>query len=168
MSIMKAKFFNNWVPKELNIFLMHKFLYKTPHYWGHTSKEGDTDNMFYATDLDVNDNLYKFLFMYFASTIKKDLELLRAYINIQHPGMNGRPHTDDGDITGVYMVTPTLAPGVGCLNIKTTPHDQLQVQLEQNKLCVFDAKQTHWADAPDDEPRITLTFKTREVKNGNN
>ena len=61
-----------------------------------------------------------------------------------------------------------LQKKASCLNIKTTPHDQLQVQFEQNKLCVFDAKQTHWADAPDDEPRITLTFKTREVKNGNN
>ena len=168
MSNMKAKVFNNWLPEGLNQYLTNVFLYNTPHYWGHTSNAGESSFTFYTGFLNPQDLLYNYLFLKFCETARKRLELLRMYINIQHPGMKGGPHVDDGELSGVYMVTPTQEVGSGTLHVDTGDGNYEDIRFERNKLVIFGAQQKHWADAPSKDPRITLTFKTREVKNGNN
>ena len=77
------------------------------------------------------------------------------YINIQHPNMNGSFHSDDGELTCLYMVTQTLENS-GHFEIK----DEEKINFVQNRLITFDAKKLHRGIAPDKGVRITLAFKT--------
>ena len=78
------------------------------------------------------------------------------YINIQHPGMDSSYHTDDGNITAIYMATKTLPKG-GAFIIK----GEKEIPFVQGRFIAFDATKLHKAKAPlKGEARITLAFKT--------
>jgi hypothetical protein len=87
-----------------------------PHYYGH--KSTDKGSSFYATNLNLHDSLYNFLYFKISKMFKYNIEILRMYINIQHCFMDGEFHQDDGDSTVLLMITPTLQPKSGCLEIK--------------------------------------------------
>ena len=78
------------------------------------------------------------------------------YINVQHPGMEGSYHVDDGNITGIYMATKTLSKS-GKLLID----GEKDVPFVQGRFVMFNAKTPHKAASPSKgNVRISLAFKT--------
>jgi len=151
---METKIIDNWLDKDLVLYLENYFLYNFPHYYGHKSNDKDSES-FYNSGLNPNDALNNFLFYKLKKTLNKNLKLERMYINIQHPNMNGSFHTDDGDMTCLYMVTKTKKNS-GYFEIK----NENKINFIQNRLISFDAKKMHRGLSPDNGVRITLAFKT--------
>ena len=142
---MKTQIIDNWLDKDLVVYLNNYFLYSFPHYYGHKSND-KTKNCFYNSNLNPNDALNNYLFF----------KLIRMYINIQHANMNGSFHTDDGKMTCMYMVTKSLKDS-GAFEIK----NENKIDFIQNRLIAFDAGKLHRGRAPNKgEVRITLAFKT--------
>ena len=155
--MLETRIIDNWLDKNLVDYLEEYFLYNFPHYYGHKSnKEDPDDSVFYNTNLNPSDALNSYLFYKLQKTLDMKLKLNRMYINIQHPGMTGSFHTDDGMMTCLYMATKTLN-NKGSFEIKNEP----PVNFIQNRLIAFDASKEHRGNAPDKgEVRITLAFKT--------
>ena len=152
------KVYDNWLDKNLVEYLEDYFLYNFPHYYGHSSNN-DNQTCFYNSILNPNDALNNFLFYKLQQTLKLKLQLERMYINIQHPNMDGSFHTDDGDITCLYMATKTRKENDGAFQIKGLG----KTQFVQNRLVCFDANKMHRGLAPDSGVRITLAFKCRKI-----
>jgi|TARA_Y100000114_G_C11761272_1_gene329872 hypothetical protein len=146
---------DDWLDKDLVNYLENLFLYNYPHYYGHKSNDSDTSCL-YNSSLNINDSLNYFLFYKLKQTLKQKINLKRMYINIQHSNMNGSFHTDDGDMTCLYMVTQSLDKE-GYFEIK----NENKINFVQNRLIYFDAKKLHRGLAPTKlgKVRITLAFK---------
>ena len=124
------------------------------------SDEGD-GSQFLQTNFSLEDPLIQYLaikiFNSFDEKIKNK-SVRRAYANIQFAGMDGCFHKDDGDYTGLLMVSKTLDKGDGCFVT-----EKESVDFVSNRVIVFNAKEKHKGNAPKDNskgPRITLAFKT--------
>ena len=155
------KIIDNWLDQDLVEFLEQNFLYNRAHWFGHSSL-GESKNIkdcFYSHDLDVNEPINTYLFYKLRKTLNINLSLLRMYLNIQWKEMNGFYHTDDGDITCLYMVTKTREKD-GAFQIK----GEDKIKFVQNRLICFDANKMHRGLAPKDGVRITLAFKTKIIK----
>lgn len=153
---MKNEIIDNWLEPFLSQYLKEHFKYKIPHWWGHVSDPQET-NMMYNCDLNPNDTMNAYLFNRLCFSLNKKLKLIRMYLNIQHPGMEGVFHTDDGTITCIYMVTDTLKNS-GYFEIK----NEKKIEFIHNRLIAFDAKKWHKGHAPKKDIRITLAFKCKE------
>ena len=155
------KIIDNWLDQDLVEFLEYNFLYERAHWFGHSSLDepANIDNSFYSHLLNNNEPINKYLFHKLKKTLNINLDLLRMYLNIQWKGMSGSFHTDDGDITCLYMVTKTREKD-GAFQIKGTG----KIKFVQNRLVCFDANKMHRGLAPDDGVRITLAFKTKIIK----
>jgi len=152
------KIIDNFLEKDLINYLEKLFIYKTPHYYGHTSDKKNTE--FYISNLNINDTMINFLII----KLKKQFnfnQVIRSYINIQHNGMNGDWHQDDGSNTILIMITKTLKKGSGQLEIKNNEKIN-KIDFIQNRLIFFDATKYHRGLSPKEinSPRITLAFKT--------
>jgi len=145
----------DWLDSDLSNFLEKEFLYNTPHQYGQRSN-ASTPNVFYFSVLNLDDPLVRFLSYKLKKTVGNDLIIHRAYINVQHPNMNGDFHTDEGTMTAIYMVT-----GSGDFQIK----NEGKIKFKKNKLICFNPKKLHRGLAPKDGVRITLTFKTTKTEN---
>ena len=145
---------DNFLADDLCKFLEDYYSYELPHYYGHrSSKESDP---FYYHPIKP-DALHNFIFSKVQGAVERDLKMHRAYLNVQHQHMKGSWHTDDGDLTILYMVTQTLDKGIGCFEIK----DGEKIDFVQNRLVWFDGSKSHRGNAPNTyHPRITLAFKT--------
>ena len=155
---METKIIDNWLDKDLVDHINYICLFKIPHFWKHNNV--NSINCFYATDLNQNDNLWEFLFYKLKKSLNLNLELIRMYINIQHQEMHGNFHTDEGNITCLYMVTKTLQKDSGCFEIK----GENKINFIQNRLIAFDASKEHKGHGPSEkEVRITLAFKTKII-----
>tara|TARA_R100000657_G_C4682772_1_gene133166 strand:+ start:2119 stop:2568 length:450 start_codon:yes stop_codon:yes gene_type:complete len=148
------KVIDNWLDRSLAVYLQDFFQYRVPHWWGHVSNPEET-NMMYNCDLNINDGLNGFLFAKLCTDLNERLRLRRMYLNIQHPGMNGEFHTDDGDLTCLYMVV-----GEGPFEIK----NEGKTKFIENRLIAFNAKKWHKGNAPKKGIRITLAFKCDRMK----
>jgi hypothetical protein len=152
------KIIDNFLEKDLINYLEKLFIYSTPHYYGHVSNE--KNNEFYNSNLNINDTMINFLII----KLKKQFnfnQVLRSYINIQHNGMNGNWHRDDGSNTILIMITKTLKKGSGQFELKDK--DKInKIDFIKNRLICFDANKFHRGLAPKEinTPRITLAFKT--------
>ena len=155
---------NNFLEKDLIDYLFNHFK-QLPHYYGHRSSDKDKGNSFYSTNLNVHDFLYNFLCSKIAKIFKYDIKILRMYINIQHCFMDGEFHQDDGELTVLLMITPTLQSKSGCLEIKEHNKILKTIPFIQNKLVIFPASWYHKGCAPIEKniPRITLVFKTERI-----
>ncbi len=152
------KIIDNFLEKDLINYLEKLFIYNTPHYYGHSSTE--KSNEFYNSNLNINDAMINFLII----KLKKQFnfnQVLRSYINIQHNGMNGNWHQDDGSNTILIMITKTLKKGSGQFELKNNEKIN-KIDFIQNRLIYFDATKHHRGLAPKEinTPRITLAFKT--------
>jgi uncharacterized membrane protein len=159
---MKLLVKENFLDPILINFLSDKFLYETPHIWGHSPK-GDRD-AFYATHLDSNDSILSYIHQ------KVDIEILdlqteiqRVYINIQHNIMEGEFHYDDGDITALLMITPDPKQG-GQFEYKDQNSQIQTIPYKQNKLIVFNGIEHRGCCYVDNKPRITLAYKLNIIK----
>jgi hypothetical protein len=98
--------------------------------------------------------LMDFIFWKIQKFLKKELRLIRVYSNLQYSNMPGSFHIDDGDLTCLYMVT-----GDGDFEIK----NKEIIKFEKDKLILFNAKEPHKGNAPRNNKRITLAFKTELI-----
>ena len=74
--------------------------------------------------------------------------------------MGGAFHSDDGDITFLYMPSQELKSNEGHFEIK----DETKIEYKFNRLIYFDAKKLHKGNAPvQNVSRITLAFKTKSL-----
>ena len=152
-----VKIFDNWLDTDLSQFLESYFLYNFPHFYGHKSNDDD-ESCFYNSELNPHDSLNHFLFYKLKKTLKLKLHLERMYINVQHSGMDGSFHKDDGDLTCLYMVTKTRDEEDRSFVIEGSD----KTRFVQNRLICFDANKTHKGLAPKKGVRITLAFKCRK------
>ena len=150
---METKIIDNWLDEDLIKFLHPLFLYNAPHFFSQKSNEGK-GGMFYVSHLNKDDALFCFINYKLMQTLKIKYTLSDLYLNIQHPNMNGDYHTDDCNITCLYMVTETLKDS-GHLDIK----DEKKINFVQNRLVIFDSKKLHRGLAPSNGVRISLAFK---------
>ena len=156
-----TKVIKDWLPTDLNKFLLKKLLYYTPHMFGHTSHKDDLRHQFYQYEFS-NDSLMSFL----CEKLHKDafsndyIEILRVYINIQHQGMIGDFHIDEGTHTGLYFPCETNDNG-GQFEIKYENKDEIDsIPYIQNQLIIFNANNLHRGmPFNNHKPRITLAFK---------
>ena len=88
---------------------------------------------------------------------KRNCGFLRVYANIQFPNMDGDFHFDDGDMTAIYMLTPTLEQGDGCFEYISDGKVH-SIDFVQNRLILFE-KFEHRGRAPSLNPRVTIAFK---------
>jgi hypothetical protein len=155
------KIVDNWLDQDLVEFLEYNFLYEKAHWFGHSSlgKSKNINDCFYSHELDGNEPINKYLFYKLKKTLNINLNLLRMYLNIQWKEMNGFFHTDDGDITCLYMATKTREKD-SAFEIKGSD----KIKFVQNRLICFDANKMHRGTAPNDGVRITLAFKTKIIK----
>ena len=150
---------DNFLEKDLINFLNEYFL-KMPHYYGHSSN--NNDNYFYMTEVNFNEPIINFLCK---KIFKKNIKILRSYINVQHIGMNGDFHIDDGDNTYLIMISKTLGEKSGEFQIIDKDNQIKSFSFIQNRLISFPAKLKHRGLAPLEKniPRITLVFKTESM-----
>ena len=157
------KVIDNFIDDVLIKLLRNLFL-KLPHYYGHSSVKG-TGTAFYNSDLPLDDTMVKYLCEKIQRAEGAPIRILRVYFNVQHSGMDGEWHEDDGDTTYLLMVTKTLKPGNGCFEIKEDNKIK-KVDFVQNRLVYFNATTPHRGRCEkkqDNEPRITLAFKTERT-----
>tara|TARA_R100001163_G_scaffold60753_1_gene50250 strand:+ start:7840 stop:8343 length:504 start_codon:yes stop_codon:yes gene_type:complete len=161
--IKNCYYIDNFLDEDLLQYLRSLFI-KLPHYYGHSSKEGK-GNAFYNHDLDLSNDLFRFLCEKIQKIEGLPIEVLRVYFNVQHCGMDGDFHRDDGDVTYLIMITKSLQPGDGCFEIKEKNKIK-KIDFVQNRLIYFDASMPHRGRSPNKyeiEPRITLAFKTKTL-----
>ena len=149
------KIIDDFLSTELSDFLENYYLYDVPHWFGH--KSTDDAKPLYYSPLQP-DTLHNFIFYKIKKIVDKDLEMIRAYINVQHEHTTGNEfHKDDGTITFLYMASQTLEKGIGCLEFD----DGEKIDFVKNRLVCFGAQRMHKGNEPNTYmPRITLVFKT--------
>ena len=155
------KIVKNWLEKDL-AYRVRNYLLDQPYTYNSTSHFKNTGRSFFVSEFNLNTN--KEIISLFPHLIKQfdhDIIIIRAYANLQFIKMDGDWHTDDGEITCVWMATQTLPQGSGLLQLKNKRED---IKFDFNKLIMFDAKRPHRGLAPKkfNTPRITLAFKTRK------
>ena len=152
------KIIDNFLEEDLIHYLEELFIFKTPHYYGHSSfKNG---NKFYSALLNNQDTLINFLI----EKIKKNFnckQVVRCYLNIQHTGMDGEWHQDEGLKTIILMISKTLKKNSGQFQLKDNNVIK-KINFIQNRLIVFETKKYHRGLSPIEKntPRVTLAFKT--------
>jgi hypothetical protein len=155
---------SNWLPKDLNEFLLDKFLFHTPHAFGHTSHKDNLEEQFYQYEFDKDPLIDYLCFkLYNDCFLNSSTHILRKYINIQHSNMNGQFHTDEGTHTALYFPCPTNENGG---QFEYYENDKLElVPYVQNQLIVFPARFLHRGmPFTNNKPRISLAFKIKTDK----
>jgi hypothetical protein len=143
---------------------LYGYCLSLPHYYDHYSSS-PKEITFYNSNINLKEPLINFIF----SKIKKfqnyNLTLLRAYINVQFNAMDGSFHKDDGDITGLIMVSKTLSKNSGNFVIKINNKEKKEINFIQNRVILFPALWEHKGDSPKETncPRITMAFKMKVV-----
>lgn len=144
--------------------LADQFLYKTPHMWGHYSADGK--NMMYASNVPSNNPSI----IYIHNRINQEIlnlntKIIRSYINIQHTGMEGGFHIDDGDLTALLMVTDTPNDNGGKFEYKWENGEIKTEDFIQNRLILFQEIEHRGCAPTNGEPRITLALKLKFTEN---
>tara|TARA_R110000851_G_scaffold221615_3_gene374346 strand:+ start:644 stop:1108 length:465 start_codon:yes stop_codon:yes gene_type:complete len=153
------KIIKNWLRKDVGIDIRdHLFGCKYEYRSTSTNKSSNT---FFISNFDLTTNQ---TIMWVAEKLVKefgyDINIMRAYANLQFTGMNGEWHTDDGETTCLWMATESLPKGSGEFQTKDK-----KVKFDFNKLIMFDSKEVHRGMGPKklNTPRITLAFKTKRA-----
>lgn len=155
---------DNFIDQVLIDTLEHEFLFQIPHWFGHSSNL--KDNMFYATNMGKDEIIIQYILQKIKTEIIEEgelYELSRSYFNIQHPGMDGNFHLDDGNLTALLMVTKDPDSGGEFEYIENNVPKS--IPYKQNRLIVFDTKIKHRGKAYNEYPRITLALKLKKQNN---
>jgi hypothetical protein len=153
---------DDFLDKDLILFL-HSYCKNIPHYYGHSSNPNDKkSNFFYNHDFQSSNTLINFLWFKISKLNNHKSVLLRCYANIQHFGMDGDFHVDDGDKTFVLMISENLKNNEGVLEIIDNK-EKKEISFVQNRLISFPANFLHKGNSPKslNNPRITIAFKTK-------
>ena len=100
---MKNNIYKNWLEKDLHEYLKNMFLHKTPHFFNQKSFSQEDETCFYITEFNLENKIIDYLQFKISKMIDKPLIFHRIYLNVQHPGMNGTFHIDDGTLTFIYI-----------------------------------------------------------------
>ena len=147
---------DDWLDSEFCDPLASHVLGCTPHSYGHTSKGGGVP--FYHAEFNISNFHIKYMCRKISREVaEQDCGFLRVYANIQFPNMDGDFHFDDGDMTAIYMLTPTLKQGDGCFEYISDGKVH-SIDFVQNRLILFE-KFEHRGRAPSSDPRVTIAFK---------
>ena len=148
----------NWLDKDVAYSIQSYLLKKSDTY--SEASLSKSNSKFFSCPFDIhNDTYIKSLFPELIKQFKYDIEIIRSYANLQFTKMDGEWHTDDGQITCLWMATKSLPKGSGTLEV-----GKEKIKFDFNKLVMFDAKTKHRGLAPKEfnTPRITLAFKTEK------
>jgi hypothetical protein len=155
---------DNFIDPILVKNLNEHFLYNTSHGWGHSSNIGGPK--FYAQEINKTDFIIKYLHQKITTEIlNTNSEILRSYINIQHTGMEGEFHIDDGDLTALLMITDTPSNEGGKFEYKWEDGEIKTEDFIQNRLILFQEIEHRGCAPTDGKPRITLALKLKFIKN---
>jgi hypothetical protein len=162
------KIINNWLEPIFCNFLYEKFLFHTPHFFDNYSQKNSVkeSNNFYSSPLSNDEHI-----LFLKYKLKNDffynyniVEILRVYLNIQHQGMNGDFHQDDGNMTCLFFPGPSLNCG-GEFEIKLENNDIIKIPYINNQLVMFNSSLFHRGLAFTIRwPRLTLAFKCNVIK----
>jgi len=159
---MKIKIIDNLLDNFLIKYLQQEFLYNIPHTFngGSNPKNGIG---FYNSNLDLNNLIINYIYLKITREILKlNCDFIRAYLNIQHKGMDGEFHSDDGDVTLLLMVTDSPKGGGGEFEYMGENGKIQSIEYKQNRLIAFDANIKHRGlTYKENKPRITLAYKTK-------
>lgn len=145
---MKYTIIDNFLPEDLNSYLSN-YLKNDIQFKLQSSVEENDKSFFMG--LFPYCALMDFIFKKIQTRIQQQLKLIRCYSNLQYPDMNSSFHTDDGDISCIYMVC-----GNGDFELKGIK----KISFKKNRLICFDAKTPHKGHSPNKGCRITLAFKS--------
>ena len=162
---------DDWLDIDFCANLANHIIYYTDHSYGQNSESGifNSDGMpFYYVECNTNNFHVKYMCgKVVNSSIGKDIEFLhgaksfdfsRVYANIQYPGMDGAMHTDDGDMTALYMITNTLGSGIGAFEYIEEGKCE-SIDFVQNRLVLFEGNMHRGLAPKEGEPRVTVAFK---------
>lgn len=157
----KIKIVDDVLDNYLIKYLHNHFLYETPHTLRGGSAPGDGSE-FYISDPPPWGPLIHYIYNKIIDEILNiNCNLIRTYLNIQHKGMDGEFHGDDGDITLLLMVTNNPREGGGEFEYIDENNQIQKVEYKQNRLIAFDANIKHRGlSYKSKEPRVTLVYKT--------
>jgi hypothetical protein len=162
---MRIQVIDNLLDNFLIKYLNRKFLYDTPHILRGGSMEGTPP--FYLSNLNPEELMIGYIYRKIINEILNiDCSIIRTYLNIQHRGMDGSFHPDDGDVTLLLMITDNPKEGGGEFEY-IDKNDQInKIEYKQNRLIAFDASIKHRGLAyKGNESRITLAYKLKINKN---
>jgi len=149
---------DNWLEPQLADFMSTYLLEGILYSPAHQSIEGDKDSITFLAGVIPMNPLINFII--YKLNFIKPVKVLRVYTNLQYQNMEGTFHSDDGDITFLYMPSKGLNLDEGHFEIK----DEEKIEYKFNRLIYFDAKKMHRGNAPKQNiPRITLAFKTTSL-----
>ena len=152
----ETKVIDNFI-KDEDLFktLQYFYTYKTPHkFMGYSSDPNKVN--FYFSLLDKEDIMQHHFLKLISNVVKKNFEVFRMYLNIQHKEMDGDWHIDTDPTEPVNCTALLMIRGSGPFEIK----NETIVDFVPNRFILFDAAKEHKGHAPDkDTPRITLAAK---------
>jgi len=153
---MKTVIIDNWLEPDLADYLC-LYLEETIVYQaGHKSNMEDDSCILKGQVLFTP--LIQFLLFKLNKLLK--VHMLTVYTNLQYQNMDGRWHSDDGDVTFLYMSSKKLQSDEGHFEIK----GEGKYEYKFNRLIYFDASKPHKGNSPrTNVPRITLAFKTKHA-----
>ena len=141
------------------------FLYKTPHYWGHTSTI-DSNNPIYISKLSQDNIIVDYIYQKInQEIINLETEILSVNTNIQFNHMQGELHSDNCDVTALLMITNKSSIGGGEFEYVVKNNKTERIEYKPNRLIVFNSKIGHRGlPYHDNNPRITLAYKLKIIK----
>lgn len=174
---MEPTIIDNWLDLTFCECLSENILYGISHDYGHLSnvKGKGEGNKFYYSALDINSCHVRYMCQRIvmdaekekcrAFHLTKEVDVIRVYANIQFKGMDGGFHVDDGDITVLYMVTPTLEDS-GFFEYKENGKIN-RINFVRNRLILFSGNEHRGLSPNTDSPRVTVAFKMNKINESN-
>ena len=155
------KIIDNALPLEVCRFL-HREVLNMPMFLHSSIEVNNFKSIFFASEFNLNDFFTKFICEELIKNVSlKKIHVLRCYANIHFQNQSGEWHQDDGDLTFVWMISPTLKSGDGCFEIKNGS----KIDFVNNRLIIFDAKTLHRGNhSIEIFPRITIALKTQAIE----
>ena len=156
------KVFDDWLDLTFCASLDEYILMNTPHRYGqHANRDAEAQNTFYYSECSFDDFHIQYLREKIKECIGVGVEFIKVLTNIQYMGMDSAFHSDDGDMTAIYMVSPTL-DNSGFFEYKNEGYRTInKVEFKQNRMIIHDDVE-HRARSPETvRPRMTIAFQMK-------
>ena len=158
------KTFDDWLDTSFCTSLDEYILTYTPHRYGqYANRDVEGQNTFYYSDCSFDDFHIQYLREKIKECLGRKVEFVKVLTNIQYQGMDSAFHSDDGDLTAIYMVSPTLDDS-GFFEYKDKGYRTInKVGFRQNRMIMHDNVE-HRATSPNTvRPRITIAFQMKNI-----
>ena len=156
------KIFDDWLDHTFCTSLDENVLMHTTHGYGqYANRDVSDQNAFCYSDCSFDDFHIQYLVEKIKECVGNKVEFIKVLTNIQYMGMNSAFHSDDGDLTAIYMISPTL-DNSGFFEYKGEGYRTInKVGFKQNRMIIHDDVE-HRASSPETvRPRITIAFQMK-------